>query len=364
MGRKVSAGSENASGGPIDYIQVLSNEISKEYGEDSIVTAERFLSNKKQVIPWSPSMDIILSGGVPEGSWVSVNGRPKVGKTTSILSLAAKAQLPENGGRTVYFLSVEGRFKEMNLRGIKGLSLDPTKFRLIQSTKEKILSTQDFLTIAEKIIKTHPKSVIIIDSISALADEKELTGGIGTETRGHNQKIISQFCNNTANVVPVMDVVVVGVTHTIANTSGFGGSTAEKAANRWLYQSDIRIKANYAAPWMVPKTNGREVGKIIEWSCLTSALGPPGMKINSYMRYNVGIDDVYEIVEFANSTGLIEQSGSWFNLNFCCEPGQDPIKKQGQENVYQYLLENPNMVTLLKTKLSSLSEGLASVGAE
>lgn len=361
MGRKASS---ETTTGPIDYVQVLSAEIEKEYGKSSIVNAEQFLADKKQIIPWSPSLDIILSGGVPEGSWVSVNGRPKVGKTTSLLSFAAKAQLPENGARTVYFLSVEGRFKEMNLRGIKGLNLSNDRFKLIQSTKEKILSTQDFLTIAEKIIKTHPKSVIIIDSISALADEKELTGGIGTETRGHNQKVISQFCNNTANIVPVMDCIVMGVTHTIANTSGFGSPTAEKAAVRWLYQSDIRIKANYAAPWMVPKTNGREVGKIIKWSCLTSALGPPGMQIDSYMRYNVGIDDIYELIEFANSTGLIEQSGSWYILNFCCEPGQEPLKKQGGENVYHYLLENPDKVNLLRTKLSGLSEGLASAGGE
>src|SRR3990167_1950870 len=191
---------------------VLNAEFSKEYGENVFTTANCILEENNRVIPWSPAVDASLSGGIPEGSWVSINGPPKCGKSSSVLSFAANAQKPEYGNKSVYYFSVEGRLKEMNLKGTEGLNLDPQKFIIIQSTRQKILSTQENLTIAEKILKTHPECVVIFDSVSALADEKELIVGIGTETRGHNNKAISQFINNVSNVVRVNKCIVIGIT--------------------------------------------------------------------------------------------------------------------------------------------------------
>lgn len=293
--------------------------------------------------------------------------------SSAALSFAANAQRPENGGKTIYYLAVEGRLKEKNIHGTKGLDLSPEKFRIINSTKNKIYSTQDFLTQAEMIIKTHPGCVVIIDSVSALADEKELAGGIGTQTRGHNNVVIGQFINNMATTVPVMKSIVMGITHRIANTSGYGAPTAEKAANRWLYQSDVRIRFKQSKPWKLG-ANGREIGKEMSIECVESALGPPGMICTSFLRYGVGIDRLKEIMDFAISCGLIVPKGAWYNMAFLENKpelltgteyeGKEKVQFQGEENVYQSLIKNQTWQTKLEEEVKQLSGTLVSYSAE
>ena len=46
------------------------SEIIKQFGDKAVLPASAVVEDKKQIIPWAPSLDIILGGGVPEGSWV------------------------------------------------------------------------------------------------------------------------------------------------------------------------------------------------------------------------------------------------------------------------------------------------------
>lgn len=322
-----------------EIFDLLNGEFTKEYGTNVFSTADFILDENAKIIPWSPSVDVILNKGIPEGAWVSINGPAKCGKTSSLLSFAANAQKPEYGNKTIYYFNIEGRLKEMNLRGTKGLDLSPQKFRLIQSTRQKILSTQENLSIAEKILKTHPECVLLFDSVSALADEKELIGQVGTETRGHNNKVITQFINNVSNVVRVNKCIVIGITHTIANTSGYGSPTVEKAANRWLYQADVRLKGK-ADRWLTGGETGKQIGLKINWTCQCSALGPPGMVATSYFRFGLGIDNLFELIQLGLETGLIQQNGAWYQI-------QDQ-KAQGEHNLYKTISENEDLHNWLK----------------
>jgi RecA/RadA recombinase len=92
--------------------------IKSDYGEDVIVTGDRVLEEEKIIIPISPKLDLITNGGMPEGCWVTLVGKPKSGKTSLALHIAANCQKPEYGEREVYYFDIEGRFKTMNLRGV------------------------------------------------------------------------------------------------------------------------------------------------------------------------------------------------------------------------------------------------------
>jgi len=149
----------------------VKEDVTKTFGDDIILSGNTVVDRKSIIIPVSPSLDIVLNGGIPEGSFVVFTGQPKCGKTTTSLDFAAAAQRPEYQGdlknpREVYYLNIEGRLKKRDLEGIPGLDL--AKFHVIGSQQGKILHAEEYLQIAEKIINEIPGSVVIIDSYSAL----------------------------------------------------------------------------------------------------------------------------------------------------------------------------------------------------
>jgi RecA/RadA recombinase len=153
----------------------ISAMIKKQYGANDIYVPGSEVANEERIIiPLSPKLNIILNGGIPEGTWATFTGKPKSGKTTLALHFATKVQRPEYGSREVYYFDIERRLKKMNLIGTPGLNLE--KFHVIRSTKQKILSAQDFLMIAEHILRTMPHVLIIIDSYSPFTLEVRVYG--------------------------------------------------------------------------------------------------------------------------------------------------------------------------------------------
>jgi recombination protein RecA len=317
--------------------------IKSDYGEDVIVTGDRVLEEEKIIIPISPKLDLITNGGMPEGCWVTLVGKPKSGKTSLALHIAANCQKPEYGEREVYYFDIEGRFKTMNLRGVNHINKE--KFYLIRSTKNKIFSAQEFLNMAEKILKTKPHCVVIIDSYSMLSHSKEQAEGTGTSTRGAGgYTLLAQFCRTMSNVVPVMSSNVIGITHLMANVSGYGSPWQEKGGNAIGYQVDLKLRVKGVEPWRVGgQETGRQIGQIVKWACEVSALGGPGQEIDGYLRYGKGIDELYELIDMAIDMGLVSKAASWYTLDFL----ESKEKVQGQEGVYQYLLEHSNSRDIL-----------------
>ena len=325
-----------------DYAGVLQ-------GADSILDAP------VEVVSVTPALDPSLGGGIPTGCWVSVAGIPKGGKTNLALTLAAQAQAM---GMTVYYDDVEHRLKAMNLRGIRGLDTSPEKFRVIRSTEEHILSGKDHLNIVTQVLHDHPRSLVIIDSISALAEEGELNTGLDHSSRGGGAKTLSQFTRMVQAVVPLRRSIVLGITHLIHNTSGFGAPKVERAAQAWIYQADVRLQIVGKQDWDVgTKDHPRVVGQQVRWKVLCSALGPPGGEATAWLRYGVGFDRLFERLIQARDLDLITVNGSWVHFTFLKNHPElfggtapdPPPKTQGMERAYRTLEENPSWREALET---------------
>lgn len=346
MGRKPKNSDEPKVA--LSAIDQLDKEISEEFGEGIFVSANMIKERHKTTIPVSPALNRILGGGVTSGSWITLTGAPKVGKTTTALHTAARAQRPEFGyldkttgevkPRNVYLIDAEGRLKERDLNGIPGLITTPDRFRVTTSSEDTILSAEKFLNIVDKIIHTDKGAYIIIDSISCLAEEKRLTE-IGAQTRGGQAKIVSDFCSRNATVVPIRDHIIVCITHIIANTSGYGAHRVEKTPNSLLYQVDFKLRALKEEEWK--DSDGEEpYGKIVDWKCECSGLRGPGAKCQSYLRFGQGIDEVQEMINFAVDFGIITKKAAWFSGEF---EGFEPFKVCGMPALYEMLSSNPDL---------------------
>lgn len=331
----------------------LKDDVTKNFGDNIILSGNAIVDTKNIIIPFSPALDIVLNGGIPEGSFVVLTGQPKCGKTTSSLDFCATAQKPEYQGklkspREVYYLNIEGRLKKRDLEGIPGLDLD--RFHVIGSQQGKILHAEEYLQIAEKIINEIPGSVLIIDSYSALCTEAEITSEMDKMQRADGAKLLAKFCRKVANVIPVNKNIVIGITHLMGNPTGYGAEFKEKSGQAIAYQTDIKLRAKTFKPWTL-SADSSQIGQEIEWQVIYSALGPPGGNITSYLRYGQGIDKYMEAITLASDMGIIHKGGAWYTLSFL----EDKPKFQGTEKARQYLSEHPetyqDLVKNIKTTM-------------
>jgi recombination protein RecA len=307
--------------------------------DDLYVSAHTLLDRKQIIIPTSPNTDTILGGGIPEGSFVLVTGPKKIGKTTWALDFCSSAQqkkyaipnMPE--GRHIYYANVEGRIKSRDLLGIPGLDID--RFHLIQSEEGNILSGEEYINRVELLIHSKPGSIFIVDSFSQLCTAGEMSSDLGDRYRADAPVLLAKFCRRICNVLPINRCILIGITHLIANQNASPGSSpwSEASGQKIQYAADIKLKATFMTPWRDGET---QIGQDINWTCETSAIGPPGGKCVSKLRYGYGIDEYAEIAILASDFSIIEKKGSWFTL-----PNGE--KAQGLEKVRQYLLDNPGV---------------------
>jgi hypothetical protein len=143
----------------------------------------------------------------------------------------------------------------------------------------------------------------------------------------------------------VNNFTVILIAHTYANVSGYGGPAIGGGTYAKFQSGTIIACRSKPKPTV---EDGKQVGQVVSWEIMKSDLGsPPADKVDSYIRYGYGIDEITEIVQMINIRGLdhlIEKSGAWYNLNFLDEP----LKLQGMSKCFQYFDSNPEQFDKLK----------------
>ena len=333
----------------------------EKYGEGAFISGADFIDEKREILSLSPKIDLGLGGGIPEGSNVILAGPPKCGKTVTSLHLAAKAQ---KKGRKVFFLNIEGRLKPRDLKGIRGL--DPSKVEIIRSFKNpdgslRVLTAEEYLDIAERKIKDYPGCVVIIDSISQLMTEGEGLGELGQKHRAPVPVLLSQFFKRICNIIPINKNIVISMVHIIANTGGGHKTTQRSGGNKIQYAVDVDLECKWVEKWMVGQVkddpeSGTQIGQKVHWITGSTAIAPPGIKILSHIRYGVGIDETYELLDLGRLLGYITKvAGGWHTFTFLegtelIEKGET-IKVQGEEKAHALLDSHPEWIALLDNLL-------------
>lgn len=325
----------------------VEKSITKAYGAGLLVDAQTVLDEPIMTIPLSPALDPVLGGGIPEGSWFILTGPPKYGKTTTLLDFCATCQTEQYGERDVYYLDVEGRLKKMNLTGVKGLRLD--KLKIIRSKKGCILSGENFLDIGLHILDNHPGSVIVIDSISALCGANEMGKDMDEATMGGTSIAQGRFVRKAATTMPINKNIIIGITHQSASLAKFGSPVREKTSNALAYQADVKIKAKKIDPWVV---GTKQIGQIVTWNVVVSALGPPAGETQSYIRYGHGIDKLTELIVMATDLGILNkpEKQSWYTFDY----NGTEQKMQGLDGVYQFFAEEKSREEYLQGMIDEM----------
>lgn len=324
------------------------DSILKKYG-DIVSSGTGLLDKKQQIFAVSPTIDFALGGGIPEGSFVTISGPPGCGKSTTVLQIIANAQQPafhiKGQPRKVFYADVEHRLKPMNMRGVVGLQ--PDMIDVIRSTKEHILSAQEFLDILEALAKDPENEgcIIILDSASALCPADELCAETSGQIRSTTPKIMAHWCRKMAAIIKVMSCTVVLIQHVITNTSGYGEKYQVDGGEKIKFQADVSMTTrNKPEDW---EEDGAKIGQIVEWKILKSAMGGSGQVARSCLKYGYGLDSIKETFILGVDFGVINKGGSWFSFDM---DGSE-IKVQGEAKMCQIFRDRPEVFEFVKGKI-------------
>lgn len=304
-------------------------EKKKNTTEDYYIDASYILERKADVFSISPSLDILLGGGIRDGSISVIGGNPGLGKTSYGLGVIASAQ---KKGRKGIYINIEERIEYGLLQMIPGLDLSSENFKIITSREGDILTAEDYLERTEKILIEFPRSVVLFDSVSDLSTKAEKTDDYGDGFGVQARKLESLFCRRILPTITVNRNAFMAIAHT---NSSMQGGTHEKISREMFYKSNLIIRCTRPKEDFEIKSKDMVVGHRVQWEVIKNSYGPPKQKTITHFRYNEGPDYISDMLDQAINLSVIEKSGSWLKI-----PG---IEKQiqGVESAREFLKQNP-----------------------
>lgn len=323
--------------------------LTRMHGKGIIAPASEALPfRSRDVLPTPLSLDIALSGGIPDGCICLITGRQKCGKTTLCLDLLRNAQ---RLNRPTFYINIEKRCTPSLLATIQGL--DPSKLQVIPHKVDKPLTAEDYLNILERIIKTQKKAVIVIDSIAALSTSTEQEDQIGSSRdMAGPAKLLASFFRRAPQIIDSNDIILIFISQMMSSRDPRGPKYIEKGGAAIQYANSVWLKVTYTKQWEKNPETGAPDGHDMFITIQSSALGRPFLPCVLPLRYGIGIDNVRDIVTNAENLGLVEKAGAWYSFPIFADNG-DPPKFQGLAKLSNFLQENPDKLKKLETEIRS-----------
>lgn len=324
--------------------------LTRMHGEGIIATADKALAPRSRDMLHTPlSLDIALSGGIPDGTICLITGKPKSGKTTLCLELLKNAQ---ELGRPTFYINIEKRCTPALLSTIQGL--DPSKLQVVPHQIDKALTAEDYLNIIERISKTQEKAVVVVDSIAALSTMTEQEDDIGSSRdMAGPAKLLAAFFRRAQQIVDSNNVILIFISQMMTNREPRGPKFVEKGGIAMQYACSVWLKVTWTKQWERNIETNAPDGHDMHVTVQCSAMGRPHLPCVIPLRYGTGIDTIKDVVNTAENLGLIEKAGSWYSIPMFADGG-DPPKFQGLARLANFLKENPDKLVQLEKEVRDI----------
>lgn len=283
------------------------------------------------------ALDFILKGGIEESTTYQFVAESGVGKTTIALTVARN--ICEQGKHVIYVDS-EGSISKQLLESLGLLPfLDEHLFTYIRESTfnkvEKILDT---------LISTDEVSLIIIDSLAGLTNEKftDLKNGISITTNNtkYTSGPLTLFMSKykSLSMIKKFSLILVNqYRNTIDLKLGtvlkeYGGKNVRYNSDVILRIGPIKSKSEYSD--FNTMTKPIDSGIELCFQVIKSNKASPLESIPFYFCYGRGISDVCSYFYALQKLGIITQNGGYYQIEY----NNVVIKAQGIKNFYNQMI--------------------------
>ena len=324
-------------------LESLMKEINKDFGGDVIRMGVSTYDYKR--IPFtSPRLNYITYGGIPMGKLIEFYGEEHGGKTTTALDIVANYQNMEDA-KSVLYIDAENTLDVVWATKL-GVSVDDM---LIMNP-----TTQGAETIFEavlKLIDTGEIGLVIIDSLGVMMSNQAYTKSVEEKTYGGIAMALTNFSKKAEALCHKYNCTLIGLNQMRADMNSMYGGTKTTGGKAWKHNVSVRLEFRKGKSFDekykdLTRSAESPVGNYVEVSMPKNKTCPPKRRNGFYtLRYDLGIDYLYDLTEVCIKYGVIEKSSSWFYL-LDTSTGEQIKMLQGQSAVYDYLSDEANIETL------------------
>lgn len=314
-------------------LQTVMTQIDKQFGKNAVMRlGDNPVVAVDVISTGSLTIDVALGiGGFPKGRIVEIYGPESSGKTT--LTLQAIAECQKAGG-TCAFIDAEHALDPIYAQKL-GVDLD----NLLVSQPD---NGEQALEIADMLVRSGAVDLIVVDSVAALTPKKELEGEMGESQMGLQARLMSQALRKitgNAKRTNCMIIFINQIRMKIGVT--FGSPETTTGGNALKFYASMRLDIRRIGQ---VKNGDQIIGNETKVKVVKNKLAPPFKEALFQIVYGEGINRYSEIIDFAVSLDLMQKSGAWFSY--------DGAKiGQGKSNAASYLKENPEVASLLESKI-------------
>lgn len=320
-------------------LQLTLDKLEKSYGKGAVMKlGDNVVEPLDSISTGSIGLDIALGiGGVPKGRVVEIYGPESSGKTTLATHIIAEAQ--KKGGIAA-IIDAEHAFDKYYAQK---LGVDVENLLISQPD-----NGEQALEIADNLIRSGAIDVIVIDSVAALVPKGEIEGEMGDSKMGLQARLMSQALRKLTGTISKTNCCCIFINQ-LREKIGvmFGNPETTTGGNALKFYASVRLDIRRMSQI---KDTDEVSGNRVKVRVVKNKVAPPFRLAEFDIMFGEGISKVGEIIDLGVEFNIVKKSGSWFSYG-------DVRLGQGREAVKNLLLDNPDLMDELETKIRDKVSG-------
>ncbi len=326
--------------GPLALSMAITS-IEKMYGKGSVMRLGdgTAITDGIQVIPTgSLGLDVALgTGGVPRGRVIEIYGPESSGKTTLALQIVAEAQ---KLGGIAAFIDAE---HALDVRYAQKLGVVTDDLLVSQPD-----TGEQALEITDTLVRSGALDVIVVDSVAALVPKAELDGNMGDSLPGLQARLMSQALRKLTGTISKSRTSVIFINQVRMKIGVmFGSPETTTGGNALKFYAAVRLDIRRIGTIKTP--DGAAVASKTRIKVVKNKMAPPFRQAEVEIRFGIGICRASEVLEHAESQGIVVRSGAWFSWG-------DERLGQGRERARQRLVDDETLRDRLVSAVQAPAE--------
>ncbi len=315
-------------------LKLTLDKLDKTYGKGAVMKmGDQAIVDVESIPTGSLGLDVALGvGGYPRGRVIEIYGPESSGKTTLTLHAIAEAQ---KAGGIAAFIDAEHAFDRFYA---EKLNVDIENLIISQPD-----NGEQALEITDNLIRSGAIDIIVIDSVAALTPKSEIEGEMGDSKMGLHARLMSQALRKLTGSISKTNCTVIFINQ-LREKIGvmFGNPETTTGGNALKFYASVRLDIRRST--QIKDSNANVMGNKTRVKVVKNKVAPPFRTAEFDIMYGEGVSKVGEIIDIGVNYEIIKKAGSWFSY-------QDTKLGQGRDAVKALLLDNPDLMEELETKI-------------